>query len=67
MNNMTQVNSITKVFLFVSPFIFIVKFFSFPDHHPPPVSLYFECVKSIDAWLSADPNRVVVVHCKAGR
>eukprot|EP01127_Copromyxa_protea_P003943 TRINITY_DN136_c0_g2_i1.p1 TRINITY_DN136_c0_g2~~TRINITY_DN136_c0_g2_i1.p1 ORF type:complete len:377 (-),score=44.72 TRINITY_DN136_c0_g2_i1:600-1592(-) len=44
-----------------------VKCFSFPDHHPPPISLYLECVQTIYNWINGGPSRVIVVHCKAGR
>jgi hypothetical protein len=38
----------------------------FPDHHPPPLALLFRIVKAMEAFLSSDPNNVVVVHCLAG-
>jgi len=38
-----------------------------PDHFAPPLFLLFDIIKSIDAWLKADENNVVVVHCLAGR
>jgi hypothetical protein len=39
----------------------------FPDHHPPPLDLYFKLVEMIDNWLRADENHVAVVHCKGGK
>lgn len=41
--------------------------FSFPDHHPPPLSVYLETLKKMREWLVADPLNVVAVHCLAGR
>ena len=38
----------------------------FPDHHPPPLALLFRIVKAMEAFLCADANNVVVVHCLAG-
>uniref|UniRef100_A0A6B2KZ32 Phosphatidylinositol-3,4,5-trisphosphate 3-phosphatase n=1 Tax=Arcella intermedia TaxID=1963864 RepID=A0A6B2KZ32_9EUKA len=44
-----------------------VEVFSFPDHHPPPMELYWAAVEKIAVWLSADEKKVVAVHCLAGR
>src|SRR3989338_1175279 len=41
--------------------------FGFPDHHPPPLSMLFQCMVSMDSWLQADPLNVAVVHCKGGK
>ncbi|GIQ86397.1 tyrosine/serine-protein phosphatase IphP-type [Kipferlia bialata] len=41
--------------------------FSFPDHHPPPLTMLFQICRAIQSWLMGDPTNVAVVHCKAGR
>ncbi|KZT61705.1 hypothetical protein CALCODRAFT_490953 [Calocera cornea HHB12733] len=41
--------------------------YPFPDHHAPPLALLALAVREMHAWLSADPERVIVVHCKAGK
>ena len=35
----------------------------FPDHHPPPLSLLFKTIHSIQEWLEADPDNIAVIHC----
>lgn len=40
--------------------------FSFPGYPAPPLHRAFEIVKSIAAWLDADPSNVAVVHCQTG-
>lgn len=44
-----------------------VQIFPFEDHQAPPYDLMLEFCKSVDEWLSKDPENVVVVHCKAGK
>jgi len=44
-----------------------VEYLGWPDHHPPSLFLLLKCVQAIDAWLNADPQNVVAVHCMAGR
>ena len=41
----------------------VVDWCGFPDHHPPPLALMFRIVHDMDAWLQADPDNVIVVHC----
>lgn len=41
--------------------------YPWPDHHPPPFALVPRIVASMRNWLKADKERVVVVHCKAGK
>ncbi|EJT99350.1 hypothetical protein DACRYDRAFT_118087 [Dacryopinax primogenitus] len=41
--------------------------YPFPDHHAPPLALLALAVREMQAWLLGDPDRVIVVHCKAGK
>jgi len=41
--------------------------FGWPDHHPPPLDLIFQCCQSMAGWLKADPENTAFVHCKAGK
>eukprot|EP00808_Paulinella_micropora_P007961 g43736.t1 len=41
--------------------------FGWPDHQSPPLELLFRAVSQISDWLSAHPQNVAVVHCKAGK
>ena len=41
--------------------------FGWPDNLAPPLERLCSICKSIDQWMSSDPNHVVVVHCKGGR
>ncbi|KAH8725627.1 phosphatidylinositol-3,4,5-trisphosphate 3-phosphatase [Phaeosphaeriaceae sp. PMI808] len=41
--------------------------YPFPDHHPPPFALIPNIMASMRNWLHANEDRVVVVHCKAGK
>ena len=34
------------------------------DHNAPPMKLLYEIMLHIDDWLRADPENVVVIHCK---
>ncbi|OCL03223.1 phosphatidylinositol-3,4,5-trisphosphate 3-phosphatase [Glonium stellatum] len=44
-----------------------IKHYPFPDHHPPPFALIPHIMASMRNWLHEDKDRVVVVHCKAGK
>ncbi|KAI9783819.1 MAG: Telomerase protein component 1 [Geoglossum umbratile] len=41
--------------------------YPFPDHHPPPFALIPNIMASMRNWLIGNEDRVVVVHCKAGK
>ncbi|KAI9765342.1 MAG: Telomerase protein component 1 [Geoglossum simile] len=41
--------------------------YPFPDHHPPPFALVPNIMASMRNWLIGNSDRVVVVHCKAGK
>ncbi|OAL03146.1 hypothetical protein IQ06DRAFT_124735 [Phaeosphaeriaceae sp. SRC1lsM3a] len=41
--------------------------YPFPDHHPPPFALIPNIMASMRNWLHEKKDRVVVVHCKAGK
>lgn len=41
--------------------------YPFPDHHPPPFALIPNIMASMRNWLHVNKDRVVVVHCKAGK
>ena len=46
-----------------------INHYPWPDHHPPPFALIPNMMASMRNWLkdSRFPDRVVVVHCKAGK
>jgi len=44
-----------------------VRHYPWPDHHPPPFALIPLIVGSMRNWLHEKDDRVVVVHCKAGK
>lgn len=44
-----------------------VRHYPWPDHHPPPFALVPLIVGSMRNWLHEKDERVVVVHCKAGK
>jgi len=44
----------------------VVKY-GFFDHNPAPLKLIKDCVEDMHAWLSADEENVVAIHCKAGK
>ncbi|KAI9762047.1 MAG: hypothetical protein M4579_000683 [Chaenotheca gracillima] len=41
--------------------------YPWPDHHPPPFALIPNIMASMRNWLQGDKDRMVVVHCKAGK
>ncbi|KAI9672533.1 MAG: Telomerase protein component 1 [Caeruleum heppii] len=41
--------------------------YPWPDHHPPPFAMVPNIMASMRNWLRENGNRVVVVHCKAGK
>lgn len=41
--------------------------YPFPDHHAPPLAIMPLIAREIRAWLEGSPERVVVLHCKAGK
>jgi phosphatidylinositol-3,4,5-trisphosphate 3-phosphatase/dual-specificity protein phosphatase PTEN len=41
--------------------------FPFPDHHACPLAMLPAFIAHALGFLSGDPDRVVVVHCKAGK
>ncbi|TFK41650.1 hypothetical protein BDQ12DRAFT_703689 [Crucibulum laeve] len=41
--------------------------YPFPDHHAPPLAIMPLVAREIRAWLSGSPERVAVLHCKAGK
>ena len=41
--------------------------YPFDDHQPSPVDLIEQFCVDAHAWLSASPQRVIVLHCKAGK
>ncbi|EGO03571.1 hypothetical protein SERLA73DRAFT_83635 [Serpula lacrymans var. lacrymans S7.3] len=41
--------------------------YPFPDHHAPPLALLPLVSREINAWLSESRDRVVALHCKAGK
>lgn len=41
--------------------------YPFPDHHAPPLALIPLFVREVHEWLSGSPDRVAVLHCKAGK
>ncbi|KAF4616693.1 hypothetical protein D9613_008608 [Agrocybe pediades] len=41
--------------------------YPFPDHHAPPLAIMPLVAREMHAWLSGSPERVAVLHCKAGK
>ncbi|GLB39123.1 hypothetical protein LshimejAT787_0602850 [Lyophyllum shimeji] len=41
--------------------------FPFPDHHAPPLAIMPLVAREMRAWLQGSPERVAVLHCKAGK
>ncbi|XP_077428366.1 tensin-2-like isoform X1 [Vanacampus margaritifer] len=44
-----------------------VQDFGWPDLHAPPLDRICTVCKAMETWLSADPNNVVVLHCKGNK
>ncbi|GAA5942617.1 putative phosphatidylinositol-3,4,5-trisphosphate 3-phosphatase [Sporobolomyces koalae] len=44
-----------------------VERFPWPDHHPPPLSMFRIMVERAQAWYNHDERNVIVIHCKAGK
>ncbi|GAA5977879.1 hypothetical protein JCM5350_006206 [Sporobolomyces pararoseus] len=44
-----------------------VERYPWPDHHPPPLSMFRIMVQGAKEWYEADPRNVIVIHCKAGK
>ncbi|KAL6300793.1 hypothetical protein BKA93DRAFT_739805 [Sparassis latifolia] len=41
--------------------------YPFPDHHAPPLAMLALVAREMHAWLDGSPERVAVLHCKAGQ
>lgn len=41
--------------------------YPFDDHNCPPFDMILDFCHDVDEWLNADPDNIVVVHCKAGK
>lgn len=41
--------------------------YPFPDHHAPPLAILALATREMDIYLKEDPERVIVLHCKAGK
>ncbi|KZT28129.1 hypothetical protein NEOLEDRAFT_1176278 [Neolentinus lepideus HHB14362 ss-1] len=41
--------------------------YPFPDHHAPPLAILPLVAREIHLWLEGSPDRVAVLHCKAGK
>ncbi|KAF7300639.1 Phosphatases II [Mycena chlorophos] len=41
--------------------------YPFPDHHAPPLAFMPLVAREIANWLDGAPERVAVLHCKAGK
>ncbi|XP_054640552.1 tensin-2-like isoform X3 [Dunckerocampus dactyliophorus] len=44
-----------------------VQDFGWPDLHAPPLDGICTVCKAMETWMSADPNNVVVLHCKGNK
>ena len=38
--------------------------FPFPDHFPCPISLFPIYVHHANVWMNADPENLLIIHCK---
>ncbi|KAJ6499724.1 phosphatases II [Mycena vitilis] len=41
--------------------------YPFPDHHAPPLAIMPLAAREMADWLDGSPDRVIVLHCKAGK
>ncbi|KAK7019030.1 phosphatases II [Favolaschia claudopus] len=41
--------------------------YPFPDHHAPPLAIMPLAAREMAQWLDGSPDRVIVLHCKAGK
>ncbi|KAJ7637102.1 hypothetical protein FB45DRAFT_989334 [Roridomyces roridus] len=41
--------------------------YPFPDHHAPPLAIMPLAAREMAEWLDGSPDRVIVLHCKAGK
>ncbi|KAF7350475.1 Phosphatases II [Mycena venus] len=41
--------------------------YPFPDHHAPPLAIMPLAAREMAEWLDGSPERVIVLHCKAGK
>ncbi|KAK7683205.1 hypothetical protein QCA50_013878 [Cerrena zonata] len=41
--------------------------YPFPDHHAPPLAILPLIAREMQVWLDGSPERVAVLHCKAGK
>ena len=41
--------------------------YSFDDHNPPEFDMIFRFCCDCHEFLSADPENIVAIHCKAGK
>jgi phosphatidylinositol-3,4,5-trisphosphate 3-phosphatase/dual-specificity protein phosphatase PTEN len=44
-----------------------VEHYPFADHNPPHFDLIRQFCENAQRWLSADPQNIIAVHCKAGK
>ncbi|XP_039602702.1 tensin-2-like isoform X3 [Polypterus senegalus] len=44
-----------------------VQDFGWPDRHTPPLDKICAICKSMETWLTSDPQHVVVLHCKGNK
>jgi phosphatidylinositol-3,4,5-trisphosphate 3-phosphatase and dual-specificity protein phosphatase PTEN len=41
--------------------------YPFDDHNPAPITTIKACCEDIQAFMEADPDNVIAIHCKAGK
>lgn len=62
-----QVYNLTENAYDGAPFGNRVRHMGWLDHHAPPMLVLIDVITSMHEFLSAHPENIVVVHCKAGR